>query len=262
MDREYFRNKLAKHKWLNEKPYTLQDYYFEAQPHLVSPLIEWMKAWGLWQREYIDTHGGTYGDLPEKPLPFLYVSGPRETAKTEILARGVGRYFMLNLGFANVRYIHWPTYINGLFAGKEEDWWGASFTILDGIDEEKPAQSNPSSWKLIQAITPLKTYTNPILIIGNHALHPQKKELSLGHYMGTTNDGRTTMELRDFSDALLSAIERNMYKEVYLNLLKPKSNGKVETKPEFHARLRKLAQEQDLQEIGFHFWLGEGGVEL
>ncbi|MFC1975068.1 hypothetical protein ACFLXQ_01560 [Chloroflexota bacterium] len=263
MNRQYFRNKLEKNKWLNQQPFTLQHFYFQAQSQLVDPLINWMKAWGQWQATYINTHGGTFGDLPEKPLPFLYVSGPRETAKTEILARGVGRYFMLNLGFPSVQYIHWPLYINSRLDNAEEEVnWDARLVILDDLDGEKPAQNHPSSWKLIQTITPLKNRVMPVLILANRALHPQDKKLSLGHFTGTTSSGKSSDELRDFAHALNSAIERKLFAAVQLNRIVPKSNGKNETIPELHARLRTMAQGQDLKELGFNFWLGEGGIEL
>jgi hypothetical protein len=240
------------------EPYTLQDFYFGVQPSLAPPLIAWLKAWRLWQREYLATFGRP---KVEKPLPFLYISGPRDTGKTRILARGVGRFVMLSLKFATVQYIHWPHYINARLANGEEIEginWDASLVILDGLDEDKFAQNHPSSWKLTQVITPLKNRLRPVLILANRPLLKKPKAgQTLFEFVSTTSNGATSPELTDFSEALISAIERNLFAEICFTSIIVKNIAKHETLAQRDVRLRAEAHKQDLKKLGFNFWLGD-----
>jgi hypothetical protein len=246
---------IEKNQWLRT-PFTLQHYLWSVQPGKAQGIANYIRAWADWL--YTD-HGDAY---PEKPATILFLTGPFKTGKTEIVARGLARYFVLNLRMPSVQYVYWPAYVKDQLNGKHlEINWDAKLLILDDFDGHRVIPQSMSTWLLEDMLAIIKPrveyYKRPTIIITNRSL---KGEDNLEKFFATPTVGQPNTDTKHVAEQVMSAITRNTFGQIIFN---PLSSQLSELAKRGGKELRDRAvAENDMESLGFLYPREKYGIEV
>jgi hypothetical protein len=240
--------------WLNNQNMTLQNFLWDAQPKVTEWVVKYIRAWADWQYQ------GRNKQL-EKPAPFLFLWGPFETGKTELVARGLARYFVLNLCLPTVEYIYWPEYVKDQLNGKNiKPNWSAKLLVLDDFDGHRPIPESMSTWLVGDMLGILKPRAEvsklPTLIITNRRLEQLEK------FFSTSAAGHFNEDTKHTARQLMTALTRHTFASVEFQVIPPKYK-KPENTPDYNQWLRQQALEKnDMAALGFLYPREKYGIEV
>lgn len=229
-------------RWLVEPPYTLKDYHWGSQPKAVLQVIlSYMESWRCYTFDVSEAE--KYLGKVERPLPILHLYGPNNVGKTEIVGRGLARWFIFNLGFKSFQYIHWATYVADQLNEKKLDIsLEANFLILDDFDGYRPVPKSGSPWLLDKLSSFIKNRKHPTVIISN------RTPGQLGVFLSKPVEGDSTDDTIQSSTTLISAIARKAHGSA--SFVTTERHGPT-SMAEFNQRLRGMAAAQDFYGLGF-----------
>ena len=221
--------------WLKDS-LTLEDFLWSAQPHVVEPLVSWLKDWIDWK------HGET-----DKPAPFLHLFGPFTLGKTQ-LSYAITRYLIFNIYSPAAEYIYWPEYVKDQLNGQKlEINWQARIMILDDFDGRRVIPKSMSTWMLedmLSIIKPRGIRGLPTIIITNREL------IELEGFFARPSEGKANEDTEFFSNQVMEAISRYTYASLGFRPL----DGSGLNDVRYHTQLREQArQTNDLQALGFYY---------
>lgn len=235
--------------WLN-RPIGLKQFYWGAQPQAAPHIVDYLNAWTKYA--FADPAAKYLAAMkmipveqaPRKPKPWLMLYGPNNTGKTEYVARGIARFFWLNLNFKSFQYIHWATYVQAhLDKNPVEVNMDARLLILDDFDGWRPLPKSRDTW-LLNRLMPLRNREWPAIAISN------RKPGAMMEYFSTTVNGEANKDTVQAAKTVLIGIGRNSF-----------YNGGIEFNDAFgydrgsvlrnNVKLQRLAQDQDFYGLGF-----------
>jgi hypothetical protein len=240
-----------KAEWLQTPPNTLMDFYWPAQPGIHVPIISYLSAWMEYentpeQLRFLASIGQLLpNEAPKKPMPFLFLFGPNNTGKTEYVARGIARFFVLNLGYRTFQYIHWTTYVSSHLNKQPIDVdWDAKFLILDDFDSWRPIPKSGDTW-LLNHLMPLRNRIWPAICISN------RKPGNLLTYFSTSVNGDNDEDTKQAASTVLVGMGRRSFYNGGIAFKDATSYVKGSLTKN-NAELQRLAKEQqDFFALGF-----------
>lgn len=254
LERDRFQERVNNHWWLKE-PMTLRHFLWSSQSKensVINPASQRISGWlkALFEYKYLGK---------QRPSPALAIYGEPGSGKTQVLARGIARFAMMNLGIPSVQYVYWPQYVKHVLERESANGdainWKAKLLILDDLDRVRMVPKSLSTWMLEELIAELKPRFEigylPTIITSNYFLgSDQAKKI-----MSETSTGMSSEATGYAYDVLSKALSRSIHANVEIKTV-PKQLSKPE--PVWHDELRGRALLENTPEtmarMGFHLW--------